>query len=103
MRLDVPAVVDWLLGLHDHGWLRLFNRNHSTISIKESVSIEESATVKAVQLRWLSRTRNTEMGLLPDWRRNKEPARTGTEALRISMESPRSTEAPRTTAAPASA
>jgi len=52
-RLKIPAFVDWLLGLYDRLRLRLFNRNHSTVSIKEST------TVKAIQ-----------MGLLPDWTRN---------------------------------
>ena len=52
-RLKIPAFVDWLLGLYDRLRLRLFNRNHSTVSIKEST------TVKPMQ-----------MGLLPDWTRN---------------------------------
>ena len=52
-RLNVPAFVDWLFGLYDRLRLRLFNRNHSTVSIKEST------TVNAMQ-----------MGLLPDWTRN---------------------------------
>jgi hypothetical protein len=58
-RLNVPAFVDWLLGLYDRLRLRLFNRYHSTVSIEESVSIKESTPVKAMQ-----------MGLLPDWTRN---------------------------------
>ena len=52
-RLKISAFVDWLLGLYDRLRLRLFNRNHSTVSIKEST------TVKPMQ-----------MGLLPDWTRN---------------------------------
>jgi hypothetical protein len=58
-RLKISAFVDWLLGLYDRLRLRLFNRNHSTVFIKESISIKESTTVKAMQ-----------MGLLPDWTRN---------------------------------
>jgi len=52
-RLKISAFVDWLLGLYDRLRLRLFNRNHSTVSIKEST------TVKPMQ-----------MGLLPHWTRN---------------------------------
>jgi hypothetical protein len=92
-RLHVPAFVDWLLGLYDRRRLRLFNRNHSTISIKESVSIKESTTVKAMQLRSLSRTRNTEMGLLPDRTRNNEAPRIGMEASGTNMEASRTTAA----------
>jgi len=52
-RLKISAFVDWLLGLYDRLRLRLFNRNHSTVSIKECT------TVKPMQ-----------MGLLPHWTRN---------------------------------
>ena len=55
-----------------------------TISTNESVSIKESTTVKAMQIRSLAWTRDTEMGLLPDWTRNME-------APRASMEAPRTT------------
>ena len=59
-RLNVPAFVDRLLGLYDHRRLRLFNRNHSSISIEESVPAKESTTVKALHVR-----------LLSGWMRNK--------------------------------
>jgi hypothetical protein len=81
-RLNIPAFVDWLLGLYDRRRLRLFNRNHATISTNESVSIKESTTVKALQMRSLAWTRDTEMGLLPDWTRNMEAPRTSMEAPR---------------------
>jgi hypothetical protein len=65
--------VDWLLGLYHRRSLRLFNRNHSTISIKESVPIKKSTTVKATQTGLLpERMRNTETGLLPTWTRNMQ-------------------------------
>jgi hypothetical protein len=54
-RLNVPAFVDWLLGLYDRLRLRLFNRYHSTVSIEESVSIKESTTVKAMQMGFAAR------------------------------------------------
>jgi hypothetical protein len=89
-RLNVPAFMDWLFGLYDRRRLRLFNRNHSTVSIKESVSINKSTTVKVTQMGLLpERMRNTETGLLPDWTRNMEAPRTNVETPRTSMEASR--------------
>jgi hypothetical protein len=87
--------VDWLFGLYYRRRLRLFNRNHSTISIKESVSIKKSTTVKVTQMGLLhERMRNTEPGLLSDWTRKAQmgllPERArNMEAPWISMEASR--------------